>query len=313
MHLPLNINQLEAFVFTAQHGSFAKAAKVLNKGRTTLSEHVNNLEIELNVELFDRNTRNPLLLTDGGKRLLRQASLMLKMAEQLNMVSQSISNQEEAELTISVASLIPNCLVLEIVQNIRKQFPNTSLCVLSQDKGHVQDSLLNKTTDIAITVSKRNKNIIPPKNLRGVFLGDLPMKFYTSPDSALQLKSNISHSDLIMEPCYLLRCFGDIGFSENSPSTVLSTFGSIDLIVNLLGTEGWTILPEYCLSHNLYPNKLKDLNTNFKVMSPSVSIGMLYSPLPMGPVKLALTEEIKSCFRRFFSARVSKSFDVVSS
>ncbi|RSD29164.1 LysR family transcriptional regulator [Vibrio pectenicida] len=313
MHLPLNINQLEAFVLTAQHGSFSKAAKVLNKGRTTLSEHVNNLEIELNIELFDRNTRNPLLLTDGGKRLLHHASLMLKMAEQLNVVSQSISNQEEAELTLSVASVIPNCLVLEIIKNISKKFPNTSLCVLSQDKGLVHDSLLNKTTDVAITVTKRNQKIIPPPNIRGAFLCDLPMKFYTSPDSALQLKSYISHSDLIMEPCYLLRCLGDVGFRENSPSTVLSTFGSIDLIVKMLGTKGWTILPEYCLSHNLYPNKLKDLNTDFKVMSPSVSIGMAYSPLPMGPVKLALTEEIISCFRRFFSAWPSKSFDVVSS
>ncbi|CAM3745131.1 LysR family transcriptional regulator [Vibrio aquimaris] len=307
MDLPLNINQLEAFVFTAQHGSFSKAAKVLNKGRTTLSEHVNNLEIELNIELFDRNTRNPLLLTDGGKRLLHQASLMLRMAEQLNVVSQSISNEEEAELTLSVASVVPNCLVLEIMKSIRKQFPNTSLCITNQDNEIVLDSLLNKTTDIALALTKRNQKIIPPKNLRGVFLCDLPLKFYTSPNSALQLKSSISHTDLIMEPCYLLKCLGDMGYKDSRSSTIMHTLARMDLVVNMLDNEGWTILPEYCLSHNLYPNKIKELNTDFTATSHSASIGMGYSTFHMGPVKLALIEVIKSCFRHFFSAQPSKS------
>ena len=62
-------DQMLSFALTAEHGSFAKAARASGKDRTTISEHVNNLEIALNAILFERGN-NKLVITEQGKALL---------------------------------------------------------------------------------------------------------------------------------------------------------------------------------------------------------------------------------------------------
>ncbi|WP_407074468.1 LysR family transcriptional regulator, partial [Psychrobacter sp. CAL346-MNA-CIBAN-0220] len=52
-----SIEQLEAFVLTVNTGSFSSAARSLNKAQSVVSQHVINLEIDCNSELFDRSGR----------------------------------------------------------------------------------------------------------------------------------------------------------------------------------------------------------------------------------------------------------------
>ena len=50
----ISYEQIKAFIAVADCGSFSAAAKQLGKHRTTLGQVVTNLEIETNMELFDR-------------------------------------------------------------------------------------------------------------------------------------------------------------------------------------------------------------------------------------------------------------------
>ncbi|BBM67295.1 hypothetical protein VA249_39410 [Vibrio alfacsensis] len=59
MHI--SYEQVTAFVALAECGSFSAAAKQLHKHRTTLGQVITNLEIEINMTLFDRSTRYPQL------------------------------------------------------------------------------------------------------------------------------------------------------------------------------------------------------------------------------------------------------------
>ncbi|GAL31458.1 transcriptional regulators LysR family [Vibrio variabilis] len=49
-----SFDQLSAFVAVAEQGSFSKAARTLNKDRSTLHRQVAELEIDWGIELFER-------------------------------------------------------------------------------------------------------------------------------------------------------------------------------------------------------------------------------------------------------------------
>jgi DNA-binding transcriptional LysR family regulator len=61
--------EMNAFVATAEHSSFAKAATHLGVSRSALSETVRGLEEKLGVRLLNRTTRS-VALTEVGERLL---------------------------------------------------------------------------------------------------------------------------------------------------------------------------------------------------------------------------------------------------
>src|SRR3954447_7299579 len=67
----LGFAEMNAFVATAEHASFAKAAVQLNVSRSALSETVRGLEEKLGVRLLNRTTRS-VSLTDAGERLVRE-------------------------------------------------------------------------------------------------------------------------------------------------------------------------------------------------------------------------------------------------
>ena len=50
-----SLDQLQAFVSAADHGSFSAAARQLGKAQSAVSTAVINLEIDTGVDLFDRS------------------------------------------------------------------------------------------------------------------------------------------------------------------------------------------------------------------------------------------------------------------
>ena len=69
-----SFEQLEAFVASAEEGSFSAAARRLGKAQSAVSTAVSNLEIDFGVELFDRSGKLPVL-SPAGETLLREARL----------------------------------------------------------------------------------------------------------------------------------------------------------------------------------------------------------------------------------------------
>jgi len=66
---PALVSSLTWFAHIARHRSFTKAATEMEVTRAALSQHLKNLEQQLNVRLLNRTTRD-MSLTDEGQRLL---------------------------------------------------------------------------------------------------------------------------------------------------------------------------------------------------------------------------------------------------
>jgi DNA-binding transcriptional LysR family regulator len=76
----LGFAEMNAFVATAEHASFAKAARHLGVSRSALSETIRGLEEKLGVRLLNRTTRS-VAVTEVGERLLAELRPVLDSFE----------------------------------------------------------------------------------------------------------------------------------------------------------------------------------------------------------------------------------------
>jgi len=76
----LGFAEMNAFVATAEHASFARAAIHLGNSRSALSETIRGLEGKLGVRLLNRTTRS-VALTEVGERLLAELRPVLDSFE----------------------------------------------------------------------------------------------------------------------------------------------------------------------------------------------------------------------------------------
>ena len=73
----MTLEQLQYFVAIVESATFFDAAESLHIAQSTLSKQIRNLELELDVQLFDRS-RRPASLTDAGRILYPDAVKLLK-------------------------------------------------------------------------------------------------------------------------------------------------------------------------------------------------------------------------------------------
>ena len=63
--MSITIKHLRSFVAVARHGNFTRAAQALNLSKSVVSQHVSDLERELNVRLLNRSTRSVGITHEG--------------------------------------------------------------------------------------------------------------------------------------------------------------------------------------------------------------------------------------------------------
>lgn len=87
-----SLEQLNCFVTAAETGSFSAAARKLGKAQSAVSMAISNLEIDLNLELFQRSGRTPVL-TDAGRALLETASSVLLSQQEFTAHAASLGRR----------------------------------------------------------------------------------------------------------------------------------------------------------------------------------------------------------------------------
>ncbi|MBA8840551.1 LysR family transcriptional regulator [Ochrobactrum sp. RH2CCR150] len=122
----VDLDQLEAFVAAAEQGSFSAAARHLRKAQSAVSVLISSLEDDLNVKLFSRATRSPIL-TEAGTRLLPEARLMLDRREHLISIARNFDELVESRLVVALDELYPEPAVAALFATFAQHFPHVEL------------------------------------------------------------------------------------------------------------------------------------------------------------------------------------------
>lgn len=107
------MRKLKALIAVADHGSLARAARVLNLTQSAISMQIGALEDEFGIRLFDRG-RKPLRLTADGVALLERAREVVRLYDDLGE-SLSAADRLSGRLVIgaipgALISIIPRAL-----------------------------------------------------------------------------------------------------------------------------------------------------------------------------------------------------------
>ena len=159
----MNLNHIESFVSVADEGSFSKAANVLFLKQPTVSAHISSLEKELKVKLFERNTKE-VSLTSDGKLLYRYAKDMVELENRIKNVF-SCTRMEDDDCLYIAASSVPSKYILpQIIEVFTNKYPDVKFKIMEADSNTVIEKVLTGAADIGFTgarFDRRNCKYIP--------------------------------------------------------------------------------------------------------------------------------------------------------
>ncbi len=133
-----------SFLVAAEEKNFSRAAQRLALAQPTLSRHIQRLEEELDVQLFDRSG-HAVELTGGGAAFIEKARRMLDQVEIVRQEVQRAALGEEGRLAIgftgyAMYGVLPRCL-----RQFRERNPRIAIA-LREMRAHEQPDALRRRT-----------------------------------------------------------------------------------------------------------------------------------------------------------------------
>lgn len=120
--LEINLKQLEAFVATAEHSSFTRAAEDLYLTQSTVSAHISALERTLGSRLIQRGARKKVALTEVGKRIYEEAKDILAHCQALQSLSEVPS---KSELSLGASTVPGQYLLPALLSGFLHRYPDS--------------------------------------------------------------------------------------------------------------------------------------------------------------------------------------------
>lgn len=143
--------QLRVFLAVVDAGSFAGAARRLNRAVSVISYSIANLEAQLGLELFEREgTRKPKL-TAAGRVVLAEARALALGIDGLRAKVKGLLDGLEAEVDMAVDVMLPAERLGRVLRAFAEAFPTVSLRLHVEALGAITATVLEREAVIGIS------------------------------------------------------------------------------------------------------------------------------------------------------------------
>src|SRR5215813_9308669 len=144
------LDQLRVFLTVVEVGSFAGAARRFGRATSVISYSVANLEAQLGVVLFDRQSTRKPKLTEAGRTVLAEARTVTNSINGLRAKVRGLLQGLEAEIHLVLDVMLPASRVVDALKAFRVEFPTVSLRLYVEALGAVKQMVLDRTATIGI-------------------------------------------------------------------------------------------------------------------------------------------------------------------
>ncbi|MZY05778.1 LysR family transcriptional regulator [Acinetobacter pittii] len=153
----MNINQDQLLMFQAviETGSFSAAARKLGKVPSAVSMSIANLEIDLDLTLFDRKGREPVP-TDEARVLYEKTSQLLIEMNQWKQHAHALSTGLEANLTIVIVSELLHTNWTDYICLLESRFPDLQINIVSAPQEDALQMLLDGSAQLALMFEREH-------------------------------------------------------------------------------------------------------------------------------------------------------------
>jgi DNA-binding transcriptional LysR family regulator len=144
----VNFLHLKYFLMVAQELNITRAAERLYISQQSLSNHISNMERELDVKLFTRSPK--LALTYAGNLLVDTATQILDLNSQYLSKVGDINHHYLGVLRVGVSHTCGLALLPEVLPKFRAQFPMVEFSLFEGNSNQLEDELSHGRVDVII-------------------------------------------------------------------------------------------------------------------------------------------------------------------
>ena len=153
----MDIHQLRSFICVAERLNFSEAAKYLYLTQPTVSQHISDLEKQIQVKLFTRNTHS-VQLTPAGQVFLEEAYNIIANSEKAILRTRRTASGLVGSLKIAcVESTVKNFLP-PLIKIFRDKYPNINIDLTVLLWEELNKALIHEDIDVGFTVSFALRN-----------------------------------------------------------------------------------------------------------------------------------------------------------
>ena len=252
------LDQLQVLICVTETGSFAGAARQLNRATSAISYAIDTLEFQLGLSLFDRvGTRKPEL-TDAGRSLLSYARSVVHNVDKLRARAASLIEGQEAEVSLAVDVMLPTARLVDVLQAFQAAFPTVLLRLHVEALGAVTQLVVDGTARLGISgplhVSMEGMEM---QCIGSVKLIPVAAPFHPLARGGRRMPGDArDHIQLVLTDRSPLTRGQDFGVLGNK------TWRLADLGVKhalLLAGVGWGSMPEFMIRGDLDAGRLVEL------------------------------------------------------
>lgn len=191
----MDIQELEAFWWIAQTGSFNRAAEKLYLTQPSVTARIQALEKELGQPLFERKPRG-VRLTDAGRVLLPHAERVLQDLRKARQAVTDLGTATGGTLTVGSALTISTYTLPEMLAKFKTGYPAVEIAVRTGRSQAIQQLVLEDIVQMGLVHSP----LAAHPDIEAVPLYAEPIVLVVHPGHPLAGRQEVTAEQLAAEP-----------------------------------------------------------------------------------------------------------------
>lgn len=255
----MEMRHLQTFISIVELDGFTKAAEHLGYAQSTITAHIQILENEMGVALFDRLGKK-VILTNVGKELVPYARQMLDIYKEIKNIT-SEQNGVSGDLIIGAGESLTIYRLGKILKEYKKSFPKVNIILKDSICSDLRNKLHSGELDIILTIEPE----IVDTDLIVKILKDECMVIIGAPDADLKFLQGNIEGEAARESIIFSEkgCSARIAFENYLKYKKIRyvnplEFSSIEAIKKcVMNGLGISFLPYYTVRNEVKEGKLK--------------------------------------------------------
>ena len=259
----MDMKNINTFIYTAELGSFTKAAELLGYSQSTVSFQIRQLEEELGTVLFERINRT-VALTDRGKEILRYAHRMKQLAGEMQEMVQP-KQEVRGHLRIAMSDSLCEEIAEKLFILLQQKYPEVTMKIVIAGTDEMFRLLNQNQVDFVYTLDRHiyhSDYVIVTESREAVH-------FVTGYQNRLSRKKQILLEDLICQPFILTekemsyrKLLSEYLASRSLEIQPVFEVGNTELICRMLekNASAISLLPDYVTEKAVQEKRLVRLD-----------------------------------------------------
>ncbi|WP_433747889.1 LysR family transcriptional regulator [Falsibacillus pallidus] len=253
----MEIRQFQSFKTVVDLNSFSKAAKVLQYSQSSITSHIQQLEEEIGVPLFDRLGKQ-IQLTKVGEELYQHVLELFTVYEKIKNITTDLSDMV-GELRVGASETVTVYRLGPVLTQFKKKFPGVTVSLMNDHCPNLRARLHSGELDIAITLEP----LVQDEQLTTEICSVEPLVLVGEKNLSHTSLKQMDNQCLIMteKDCSLRKYFEHYLTKEGIDKSNYLEFSSMEAIKQcVMSGLGISLMPRISVEAYLQNNQMKEID-----------------------------------------------------